>query len=347
MQSSDGIVSKPENLPFNHVTYAIEVATTHGVDVWPCLEPAGLVAAVREAGISEVSRTDYYRFIEHILDHAEIPAFGLKVGQKFGVADYGVLGYAFISSSTLGDALRTFLRFQQIAGSDGAFREELRVEGDAAIIQVYSNQVRADLYRFEVEEAVGQWSATDVVQQGGKPLAFSKVHFTFARPDYAGLLQEELRCPVFFEQPIDEVYFPKDLLGEHFSMANELTTQICAQQCETLLKCMQSQGGLVEDVRRLIINRPGETPNPEDVARRLHISNRTLRRRLNEEGTSFKDIHNEIRMGTAQEYLRQTELSIQEIAYLLGYSEVSNFHRAFKTWSQQTPGDYREVANGG
>lgn len=346
MQSGDGLVKKSENLPFNHVTHAMEVAMVHGVDVWPSLEAAGLANAVRDGNTGEVSRSDYYRFIEKLFERAQIPAFGLQVGQKFGVADYGVLGYAFLSSPTLGDAVRTFLHYQQIVGSAGSFREELRVDGEVAIIQVYSNLLQADLYRFEVEEAVGQWSTTSVVLEAGKTLEFLKVNFSFARPDYADLLQEQLRCPLNFDQPANEIHFPKNLLGERFTMANETTAQICAQQCATLLQGMQNEGGIIEAVRRLIIGRPGETPTPDDVASQLCISNRTLRRRLSDEGTSFSEIHNEVRMSTAQEYLRQTDLSIQEIAFLLEYSEVANFHRAFKKWSQQTPGEYREAIVG-
>lgn len=345
LKTGDGTVSQPQNLPFNHVNYAMDVVTSHGFDIWPSLEAANLAKAVREGSMSEVSRSDYFRFIEHVFDHTDIPGFGLSFGQKFGPVDYGVLGYAFISSPTLGAALRTFLRFQQIVGSDGSFREELHVVGEEAIIQIYSNLLREDLNRFEVEEALGQWSATAaIVMQENQQFEFSKVHLTFPRPDYAALLQEQLGCPVSYEQSANQIYFPKALLGERFTMANEVTTQICAQQCEILLKNMRSKGGLVEDVRRLIINRPGEMPTPDELASRLNISNRTLRRRLKDEGTSFKDIQNEVRMGTAQEYLRQTNLSIQEIAYNLGYSEVSNFHRAFKNWSHQTPGDYRELA---
>lgn len=341
MQQSDGTVSNAENLPFNHVTYAVQVATAHGIDVQPCLQAAGLEVAVRTNSLREVSRKAYYSFIESVVDCSKIPSFGLAVGKNFGVADYGVLGYAFISSRTLGEALRTFLRFQQIVGSDGGFREELRVEGDEAIIQVHSSQLRTELFRFEVEEAIGQWSVSGVEPQGGKKLEFSKVHFSFAAPSYAKLLKEQLGCPLYFEQPANEIYFPRKLLGERFTMANQITAEICAQQCEALLKNMETQSGLVDKVRRLIISRPGEAPIPDDIASQLNISNRTLRRRLNEEGTSFKHIHNDVRMGTAQEYLRQTDLSIQEIAFLVGYSEVSNFHRAFKNWSSLTPGECR------
>ena len=85
---------------------------------------------------------------------------------------------------------------------------------------------------------------------------------------------------------------------------------------------------------------------PEDIANQLNMSYRTLRRRLSAEGLSFKQIHKEVVMGLATAYLRQTDLSTQEIAFLVGYSEVANFHRAFKTWFKQTPGAYRQSSIG-
>lgn len=341
MQSHDGMVSCVENLPFQHVIYAMNVAKSSGINIEPYLQSTGLSPIVQQGNASDISRLQYYQFIEHVIEQVNIPAFGLQVGQAFSNADYGVLGYAFLSSPTLGDALRTFIRFQSIVGSDGAFREELYLEGDLAVIKIFSNIVNNELYRFEVEEAVGQWNAIDVILQGGKTIEFTKVHFTFSRPDYADYLKQQLGCPVLFEQASNEIYFAKGLLTERFTMANELTAQICTQQCELLLKNLKSKGGLAEDVRCLIINQPGKTPSSPEIAQKLHISDRTLRRRLKEESTSFKEIINEVRMSMAQEYLRHTTLSIQEIAYLLEYSEASNFHRAFKNWSQQTPSDYR------
>jgi AraC-like DNA-binding protein len=124
-------------------------------------------------------------------------------------------------------------------------------------------------------------------------------------------------------------------------MANEVMAQLCEQQCESLLASLTREHGLVEQVRRLIINRPGRVPTPDSIAQDLNMSYRTLRRKLSQQGTSFKAILGEVRMGLAGEYMKNTNLSTQEIAYLLGYSEASNFHRAFKLWFDQTPGEYR------
>jgi len=344
MQAGHGTVTRVDNLPFNYVTHAMEVAEEHGFDAWPHLQSTGLAEAVRKGTGAEVSRANYFEFIQLILENNDIPAFGVQLGRKFIAADYGVLGYAYASSSTTGDAMRTFLRYQQIAGSDGFFREELRVENGNGIIKVCSGLGNKDLYRFEIEESVGQWSVGGADSAGtGKPF-FSRIHFTFPRPDYAGFMEELLQCPLYFSQSANELFFPEEQLERRSVMAEEVTAQLCEQQCEKLLQNVKSEGGLVEQVKRAIINRPGEVVLPEEVAGQLNLSYRSLRRRLSEEGTSFKEIQGEIRMGLAKEYLRDTHLSTQEIAFLLGYSEVTNFHRAFKKQAGQTPGAYREEA---
>jgi AraC-like DNA-binding protein len=150
---------------------------------------------------------------------------------------------------------------------------------------------------------------------------------------------------VYFGQPENQIIFDRETLDQQFTMANEVTASLCENQCQEILQNLKKQGGLVEDVRRIIINNPGQLAQPENIAAQLNMSYRTLRRRLNTEGFSFKQIHKEVVMGLATAYLRQTELSTQEIAFLVGYSEVANFHRAFKSWFNQTPGAYRQSRN--
>ena len=339
-----GLIRSPDSIPLSYLTRANEVLLEYGKDITSYLCAVDLSLKDLEDEAFELSSQRYYTLMEKLLEDTDIPALGVKVGRKFSVGDYGVLGYAFISSPTLLHALKTFFRYQAIVGSSAMFEEQLDVATDEGIISVNCKAPSARIYRYEVEESFGQWMATaDSVLMSGVSLKYSRINFTFPKSDYGDLYQELFQCPIYFDQPRNEMHFPRVALEQHFTMANEITSQLCEQQCETILKNLQQQGGLVEEVRRLIINQPGQAPDPEEVARQLNVSYRTLRRRLSEEGTCFKDIHNEVRMGMAMEYLRQTELTTQEIAFLLGYSEVTNFHRAFRKWAQQTPGEYREA----
>lgn len=343
-RSGAGVVSRTDSIPVNYLTRANEVLLEHGYEIEPYLEACDISSASLNVSGLDVAGTQYYKLMDQLLKDVEIPALGVHVGRKFSISDYGVLGYVFISSHTLLQAMKTFLRYQTIVGSGAMFEELLRVDGEVAIISVTCSSHCERVNRYEIELSFGQWLSTaDSVTMNDASLQFSRINFTFPEPDHGNLYRELFHCSVYFDQPANEIHFPKEMLEQRFAMANEITAQLCEQQCEKILQNLQQQSGLVEKVRRLIISQPGQAPDPDELARQLNVSYRTLRRRLSEEGTSFKDIHNEVRMGMAMEYLRQTELSTQEIAFLLGYAEVTNFHRAFKRWAALTPGEYRET----
>jgi len=98
-------------------------------------------------------------------------------------------------------------------------------------------------------------------------------------------------------------------------------------------------------VRRLLIHSAGNFLSISEVAEQLHVTERTLRRRLAAEGTDFRTIFDDIKNTLAQNYLRKTSLSVVEIADLLNYAEATNFHRAFQRWNSTTPADYRQQAS--
>jgi AraC-like DNA-binding protein len=104
---------------------------------------------------------------------------------------------------------------------------------------------------------------------------------------------------------------------------------------------LYGQNCLIGTVRQLIINKPGLTC--EQLAMQFCISPRTLHRKLSKEGTSFKKIHNEVRLGIAVKYLQKSDLAIKEVAYILGFSDVSSFYRFFNRGHQQSPRECRRA----
>lgn len=343
MQFGNGVVTELGTLPYNNLAHILEVAKENGHDLGSLLADAEASGEYQPGETTDLHSHQYYGLLEKILNTIDIPAFGVRVGKKFSLADYGVLGYACISSPTLRHFLLTFFRFQQLVGSSASFSESLREEGGNGIIEIQSSAINSQLKRFEIEEAIGQWcTAAETIWQQ-KEAMFTCINLSVPKPEYANQMQGLLGCPVFYDQACDEMVFPASLLAEPLAMANELTAKLCEQQCDAILQNLTRETGLIEQVRKLIIGQPSKVTTPEYIASQLNISYRTLRRRLSEEGTSFKEIHNDVRMGLAGEYMRQTTLTTQEIGYLLGFSESSNFHRAFKNWYGKTPGDYRET----
>ena len=113
-----------------------------------------------------------------------------------------------------------------------------------------------------------------------------------------------------------------------------------------LIAKLSAHGHFVDDVRMLVLARPGYFPDIDYVAEKLGMSNRTLRRRLREEGSGFRELLDEIRYGLAKEYLANTRLPMDEIANLLGYTEPGNFSHAFRRWSGASPSAWRQTCSG-
>tara|TARA_B110000977_G_scaffold196604_1_gene277299 strand:- start:1413 stop:2471 length:1059 start_codon:yes stop_codon:yes gene_type:complete len=341
-----GVVSRLDTIPINYLARASEVIAEAGFSIDAFLSGSQLQLTDLQNLEAEIDKDDYYVLLETIIKAVDIDGFGLRVGHKFSVGDYGVLGYAFLSSPTLMSAIKTFFRYQTIVGNGAMFEESINLEDGRVVITAKSHLPEGAMNRYEVEASFGQWSKTaESISMNGASLDFTQINFNFSKPSYAAMYDDMFNCPVQFDQAENQIIFDRDTLDQRFTMANEITASLCENQCQEILQNLKRQGGLVEDVRRIIINKPGQMAQPEEIAGQLNMSYRTLRRRLNAEGLSFKQIHKEVVMGLATAYLRQTDLSTQEIAFLVGYSEVANFHRAFKTWFNQTPGAYRQGRN--
>jgi AraC-like DNA-binding protein len=120
------------------------------------------------------------------------------------------------------------------------------------------------------------------------------------------------------------------------------TSTLCQQQCQLLLARMSKSSGFVDQVRQLIVARPGYFPDIDYVAERLNMTSRTLRRRLTDENSSYQQILAEVRYQLACEYLGTSSLPLEEVSVLLGYSTPGNFSHAFKRWHGSSPRQYRQ-----
>jgi AraC-like DNA-binding protein len=318
--------------------HLIDLLEEECVDVSRLLDAAGL--ARTNLAADELPARRYVALVRAATGASRVPALGLRVGLRITLADFGMLGYAFLSSANLHEALNTYYRFRCLTGAP--LVQIIRDEQDAET--VFSFECRgfeAPIRRYLIDEMVGSIRAVWAPLVDGERLV-SEVRLSIPEPADARLYAEFLGCDVQFSQEADDLRVPSRLLQVPFSLANESMAADCIRQCERLVARLEHSGQLVDRVRRELVQEPGRFPNEVAVAHRLSMSERALVRRLGEEGTCFRDIKREVRLSMAAEYLRTTDLSTKEIAALLDYSEVSNFHRAFKRHFGSTPGRYRE-----
>ena len=281
-----------------------------------------------------------FRFHRNLLGLTGDPLLGLKLGRAYTMESYGLVGYAFLSAPTLRHALAIIRRYGPLSFT--LFEIDFQMQGTVATSRFLpSEPIPADLLTFYVDRdmAAGVFSCELALQTS---LSLSGASLMHSEENRQGDYEAYFGCPVVFDAPWSELRFEAALLDSPMPLRDAETSSACQQQCQMLLARMSKTSGFIERVRQLTVARPGFFPDIEFVAEKLHMTSRTLRRRLADEDSSYQQILAEVRYQLAREYLGSSKLPLEEISVLLGYSTPGNFSHAFKRWYGSSPRNYRK-----
>ncbi len=266
------------------------------------------------------------------------PCFGLNAAQHWHPTTLHALGYAWFASDSLRDALERMVRYVRLVSTAAKARLDEEVPG----------------YRFTLEyeekaqpavEAVDAALATLVsmcrLSYDGElnPLAISLKR---TEPVCSDKLLQYFQCPVYFEQSENSVLFSHEVLETSLPTANAILAGNNDRLIKEYLARLDKSILSAQVKARLLELLPSGNINEERMASLLNVSLRSLQRKLKEEDTGFKMLLEDTRRELAENYIRDNSLSISEITYLLGFSEPSNFTRAFKRWQGVSPSAYRD-----
>lgn len=293
-------------------------------------------------GLPDAVPLAYLREIwEGIVEQSGECGIGLRLAEHVRPEVFEVFGYVLTSSATLGDALLRATRFIRLVSDSQEI--SFYVDGERAVLTakpVYPELMHRESTEFVVG-AIGSIGRTIT----GEPLSALEVRFTHPPPKD---LTHHLRlfpCPVLFNQPHNGYVFPSALL--HTPVISH-DSALCAEleaQAEQMLAKLPKAGDLSRRVQELIsAELRGGNPSADNIAEKLSIHPKTLSRRLKSEGTSHQQLLDQLRYRLAERYLRRPNLSIGEVAFLLGYSDTSSFNKAFKRWTGAAPLAYRQRA---
>jgi AraC-like DNA-binding protein len=177
----------------------------------------------------------------------------------------------------------------------------------------------------------------------GRPLEEAVTSFSYSEPSYSQCYSDFLPGRFEFSTPHIMVKIPLYLCEVPNVSANHESYLLALRQCETMLAQLLSNKHTSKyQVQKMMLSNPSGILSEEDAAAALFISKRTLARRLQQEGTAFRKIRDEILSQQAAAYLRDSHISVEAIAALLNYHDSANFRRAFKRWFQLTPDQYRQ-----
>ena len=309
------------------------------------MEARGISADISLAGTGidlTQDRVTYQQRIDQLsnmLDLLGMNGAWLESPRTVSISDYGLLGYAMMSSATLEQAVQIAVKYHKLAGA--MFELAFEVDGDEAVLRIDHLLPGGRVGQYTVEELFAGTSRLIGLLLGRdhKP---SRILLNYEAPEYAEKHLQCFRCPVIFDQPSCQYRFSHEELAESLAEADSNTARICEESCRKLLNQMEIEDDIISRICHLLLSTPGEFPKLDAVASKLSLGARTLRRRLNDLGTSYQVILDDVRRELAIEYLRTTNLTVQEIAELLGYSEVTNFRRAFMRWVELSPYQYRK-----
>jgi len=259
-------------------------------------------------------------------------AAALELGRRYRVTTFGIFGFACISSPTLRDAMLFALRYFDL--SFAFCIPHVVVGADRLTLELDDSRVPADVARFLV---LRDLAAIFAVMRDLLPeIALDELtfrHETATPEPYRAAFGV---LPRFGADACCATLDPA-LLSLPLPQANDQTVALCAAQCETLVARRRQRSGISQQVRERLVRLGGVDAGMDEIARQLTLSTRTLRRRLTEAGTSYRALVDEVRQTLAEELLDTGVLSVEDVAYRLGYAEASSFIHAFKRWTGLTP----------
>ncbi|WP_371194390.1 AraC family transcriptional regulator [Glaciecola sp. SC05] len=262
------------------------------------------------------------------------PQLGLQLGASMDISSQGIFGYAIITSTTIGDALKLMVRYNK-ALMPSVDVKMLSRAGRVEVL-IKAPHLPSSLERFYIEllYAAIMRSGRTLIPKGRTSV---HVEFDYDAPYDKTPYQQLFGAKVKFNGARSVLSFDEAGLDLGIATANLVARDIFRRQCDRLLSRGTRTGMVSERVQEVLLQSGTEFPNSGQVAKQLHMSESTLQRRLAAEGHKFQALLDQLRNSLAHEYLTGTQLSINEIAALLGFSDAANFRRAFKRWNNRTP----------
>jgi AraC-like DNA-binding protein len=270
------------------------------------------------------------------------PSIAIEIGLRSSLTKSGLIGFGLMSCATFGEAIQLGIRY--LPTRVPFFSVRFSRDAHTAQIDILDAFPLGRLRQFAVEnfmvETAILFNSLLNPSRDATLRARAGLCFAWPEPPYFARYRERLpRCE--FDAPANRILLDAALLDEPLQTANAQTAQLVVQQCEAELARLGYVESVVERVRNLLIRGADGYPGLDEVARELHCSARTLKRKLADYGTTFSALLDEIRLRDAMRLLEGTTLSIDEIAARIGYTDRANFSRAFKRWTGVSPGRRR------
>lgn len=299
--------------------------------------------SLQEKGIAEIgARVRDQDFTQLVLNAQTLtgdPALGLKLGLRLNLSAHAVVGQAFMACGTLEEALQLLLKYHHLLAN--SLDMGLETTDELCALTIVSTPEEADI-EFGYELVYGALINTlrGLLNQ---PDLCLRMEMPYPRPAHADQYFEVFGPDVHFNCVRGRILYDKALLQTPLPSSNPVLMNLYEAECGRLLVDLEGETSVSEQTLRLLRKLEGQYPQMPQIASMLNFSPRTYRRRLDDENNSFQTLLDQVRAEHATRYLQNTRLPLSSIAYMVGFSDASNFRRAYTKWTGRSP---REVRDG-
>ncbi|VWC82916.1 AraC family transcriptional regulator [Burkholderia contaminans] len=330
------------NLPVHLLRCLAETSKELGIDPTRLCLGLGFDVADLSNPSCRISLRQASTMIRRALDMAPGRALGLELGTSETIASIGLVGYAMLTSPTLKDAIAVGMELQRHTGPLLRFD----VTSDARTLSIRATNVflEPDIEAFLAEEAFGSFMkiGRSLVGPAFQPKG---VDLSYPPPAYAEQYARVFPCPVRFEQEQNLFSCDAALGNRPIATHDPLAHRQALEFLKDALPPEPEGTEFLESIERIMRRDLRHAPSLAEIAAQLCMSERTLRRRLADQGVSYQTVIDTIRRKRAFTLLSNPRLSIEDVAHEVGFSDAHNFRRAFKRWTGHGPREGQRTAS--
>lgn len=288
-----------------------------------------------------ISPEHYLDVICQTVSSHSMPGIGFDFGAHLTLAGAGPLGQLLMSSENLQEAMENFLEFYPLLSLSMDFESIMETRSLDITMQHMYRQQDPEVLQWVIAESFFYCIQTAARELTREPVNYSRIDFCYDPPPHAHLYEKKFGCPVVFGAKRSRMSLDRASLKLPVLTANLPVKRLKRAQCRETMSHLSKRFSIQEQIVTMLKKTQPDVPALDQLADRLNISQSSLYRRLKEADTSYQKIIDHFRLNQAVKYLRETELPVCEVAANLGFSDPSNFRRAFKKWTGTTPAEMR------
>lgn len=319
---------------------AIGLARRRGLDPRPLFEVTGLAPSSLSDPDLRIPVTAGFTVLAHIARSLREPSLPIQLAEATRMEHLHLIGFLIMTSSTGREAFERMVRYSMLVTNSS--RWVLDVNERSARLEFVREGPRTLGHRLTNELVLAN-VVHGIRMVSGLPTGAAAVWFRHRAPADTSAHAAFFQAPIAWASSADALELPLAVLEGAPRNANSELSAYLERQAQERLKALGNIASLAAEVREAIVRElPSGVPNMQRVARRLGTSERTLRRHLEQEGTSFRAQVDAVRKDRARELLSTPDIGLTDAAFMLGFSDASAFSRAFRRWFDQSPRAYRD-----